>query len=148
MRRQRTVNAHKGAGAKVVMGEEQAGELACALGVFPIGHERIGGCGRHEEGRSRRGGAKTPEPSATCASQIEDAKVQARRSLDEDRLLVSCVHADRYRVPLCTGAVKSLRTTLPPFITNLTRCSSVMSASGLPETATRSANLPLAIDPI
>ena len=148
MRRQRAMDAHEGAATKVVVGEEQAGESACALGVFPISHERIGGLRRHEERRSCRGGAKASEPSPARASKIEDAKVQARRSLDEDRLLVSCVHADRYRVPLCMGAVKSLLTTLPPFITNLTRCSSVMSASGLPETATRSANLPLAIDPI
>ena len=33
-------------------------------------------------------------------------------------------------------AIKSLRTTLPPFITNFTCCSSVMSSIGLPKTAT------------
>src|SRR5690348_8906424 len=37
---------------------------------------------------------------------------------------------------------KSFRMTFPPFITNLTRWSSVMSARGSPETATRSAYLP------
>src|SRR5262245_27138446 len=37
---------------------------------------------------------------------------------------------------------------LPPFITNLTRCSSVMSTSGSPETAIKSAYLPFSIDPI
>jgi hypothetical protein len=36
----------------------------------------------------------------------------------------------------------------PPFITNLTRCSSVMSVMGSPETAIRSAYFPLSIDPI
>jgi len=41
----------------------------------------------------------------------------------------------------------SLRMILPPFITNRTRCSSVMSASGSPETAIRSANFPLSIEP-
>ena len=43
---------------------------------------------------------------------------------------------------------QSCRTTFPPFITNRTRCKAVMSAVGSPGTATRSANLPLAIDPI
>ncbi len=38
--------------------------------------------------------------------------------------------------------------TFPPFITNLTRWSSVMSASGSPDTAIRSAYLPLSMDPI
>ena len=42
----------------------------------------------------------------------------------------------------------SLRTTLPPFMTNFTRCSSVISDSGLPDTATRSANLPFVTEPI
>ena len=45
-------------------------------------------------------------------------------------------------------AAMSFLMTLPPFITNLTRCSSVMSASGSPETATRSAYLPLSMEPI
>ena len=36
----------------------------------------------------------------------------------------------------------SLRTTMPPFMTNLTRSSSVTSASGSPDTAIRSANFP------
>src|SRR4029079_8705658 len=40
-----------------------------------------------------------------------------------------------------------LRITLPPFITNFTRFSSVMSVSGFPDTAIRSANLPAAIEP-
>src|SRR5439155_5879645 len=35
-----------------------------------------------------------------------------------------------------------------PFITNFTRCSSVISDSGSPETAIRSAYLPLSMDPI
>src|SRR5690242_4813103 len=43
---------------------------------------------------------------------------------------------------------RSSRTILPSFITNFTRCSSVMSVSGLPETAMMSAYLPLSIDPI
>jgi len=42
---------------------------------------------------------------------------------------------------------KSSRKTTPPFITNLTRCISVMSASGSPETATRSAYLPFSTIP-
>src|SRR5712691_686272 len=42
---------------------------------------------------------------------------------------------------------RSSRTIFPPFITNLTRCSSVMSASGSPDTAMRSAYLPFSIDP-
>src|SRR5580658_10238276 len=44
--------------------------------------------------------------------------------------------------------VRSSRITLPPFITNLTRASSVMSASGSPATATMSANLPLSMEPM
>ena len=44
--------------------------------------------------------------------------------------------------------LRSFLITLPPFITNLTRCSSVISASGSPETAIRSAYLPLSMDPI
>ena len=43
--------------------------------------------------------------------------------------------------------VKSFLKISPPFITNFTRCVSVMSASGSPDTATMSANLPLVIDP-
>ena len=46
------------------------------------------------------------------------------------------------------AGARSFRTILPPFITNLTRCSSVMSASGSPDTATRSAYLPFPIEPI
>src|SRR5580658_877973 len=42
----------------------------------------------------------------------------------------------------------SFRMTFPPFITNLTRCSSVMSTSGSLETAIKSAYLPLSMDPI
>src|SRR5204863_1254243 len=52
----------------------------------------------------------------------------------------------RYREPTVRGVI-SLRMILPPFITNLTRCNSVMSASGSPDTAIRSANLPFSIDP-
>src|SRR5438034_1302233 len=36
----------------------------------------------------------------------------------------------------------------PPFITNFTRCSSAISATRSPETAIRSAYLPLSMDPI
>ena len=102
MRRQRCGRG-RSATAKVVVGEEQAGELAGALGVFPIAHERIGGRSRHEERRPRRGGANAAEPSPARASQIEDAEVQARRSLDEDRLLVPCVHAVVTWSRLCMG---------------------------------------------
>src|SRR5258706_9409083 len=42
---------------------------------------------------------------------------------------------------------RSFVTTLPPFITNFTRCNSVMSARGSPATAMRSANFPLSIEP-
>ena len=63
-------------------------------------------------------------------------------------VLVFSMHGARregnYRVP----PVRSFLMTFPPFITNLTRCSSVMSASGSPETAIRSAYLPLSMDPI
>jgi hypothetical protein len=48
--------------------------------------------------------------------------------------------------PLC--AAKSSRTTMPPFITNFTRCISVISCSGSPETAIRSAYLPFSIVPM
>jgi hypothetical protein len=48
--------------------------------------------------------------------------------------------------PFC--AAKSSRTTTPPFITNLTRCISVISCSGSPETAIRSAYLPFSIVPM
>ena len=41
----------------------------------------------------------------------------------------------------------SLRKTCPPFMTNFTCSSSVISLAGLPETATKSANLPFSIDP-
>jgi hypothetical protein len=47
----------------------------------------------------------------------------------------------------CRAHLKSFRATCPPFITNLTRSSSVMSVRGSPETATISANLPFSIDP-
>jgi len=45
------------------------------------------------------------------------------------------------------GFHRSFRNTRPPFITNLTRCISVTSASGLPWTAIRSANLPFSTLP-
>ncbi len=38
--------------------------------------------------------------------------------------------------------------TLPPFITNFTRCISVMSVSGSPDTAMMSAYLPFSTEPI
>ncbi len=41
----------------------------------------------------------------------------------------------------------SLRITSPPFITNFTRCISVISFSGSPDTAIRSANLPSSMLP-
>src|SRR5712664_2406838 len=41
----------------------------------------------------------------------------------------------------------SFRKTTPPFITNFTRSISVMSVSGSPETATKSANLPFSTVP-
>ena len=43
--------------------------------------------------------------------------------------------------------MRSSRTILPPFITNFTRCSSVMSANGSPATAITSANLPGSSEP-
>ena len=42
---------------------------------------------------------------------------------------------------------ESSRITWPPFITNFTRSSSVMSFSGSPETAMMSANFPFSIEP-
>ena len=42
---------------------------------------------------------------------------------------------------------RSFRTTTPPFITNFTRCISVTSASGSPDTAMRSAYLPFSMLP-
>src|SRR5439155_452635 len=54
--------------------------------------------------------------------------------------------AASYREPTVRSVI-SLRMIFPPFITNLTRCNSVMSASGSPDTAIRSANLPFSIDP-
>src|SRR2546428_204648 len=49
--------------------------------------------------------------------------------------------------PIVPGARSFLKTS-PPFITNFTRSVSLISASGSPETATMSANLPFVIDPI
>jgi len=48
---------------------------------------------------------------------------------------------------LLTHCFMSSLMTLPSFITNLTRCSSVLSVRGSPETAIKSANFPLSIDP-
>jgi hypothetical protein len=48
--------------------------------------------------------------------------------------------------PFC--AVKSSRTTMPPFMTNFTRCISEISCRGSPETAIRSAYLPFSIVPM
>ena len=121
VRRQRSVDVHGGAAAKILMGEEQAGEFAGALGVFSLSRERVGRRGRHEECRSSHGRADAAEPTAARASQIEDAEVQARRGLDKDRLLVPCVHAPGYLVPVCVVAVRLFRMTLPPFMTNFTR---------------------------
>ena len=42
---------------------------------------------------------------------------------------------------------RSFLITAPPFITNFTRCISVMSSSGFPETAIMSANLPFSTLP-
>src|SRR6267378_489831 len=44
--------------------------------------------------------------------------------------------------------LRSFRTIAPPFITNFTRSSSVMSLKGFPATAMMSAYLPFSIDPI
>ena len=148
MGRQRPVDVDHGAAAEIVVGEEQAGEFAGSFGVRAARSKIVGAGRRNEQCRRRRRRANPAEPAPPRASQIEDAKVQSRRSLDEDGLFVSCGHPDRYLVPHCAVAVKSLRTTLPPFITNFTRCSSVMSASGSPDTATRSAYLPFVIEPI
>src|SRR5215813_2852052 len=43
--------------------------------------------------------------------------------------------------------ISSLKT-LPPFMTNFTRCNSVISFSGSPETATKSAHFPASTVPI
>jgi hypothetical protein len=51
------------------------------------------------------------------------------------------------RLTFATDPVKSLRKTCPPFMTNFTRSSSVTSFAGFPETATKSAYLPLSMDP-
>ncbi len=48
--------------------------------------------------------------------------------------------------PMVPGARSFLKTS-PPFITNFTRSVSLILASGSPETATMSANLPFVIDP-
>src|ERR1700730_18030767 len=56
-------------------------------------------------------------------------------------------HSENYREDTIAPAARSLRTTAPPFITNFTRCISVMSVSGSPATAIMSANLPFSIVP-
>src|SRR5580704_4228245 len=56
------------------------------------------------------------------------------------------IDAKNERVELMSGqCVMSLRMSIPAFITNLTRSISVTSASGLPETAMMSANLPFSM---
>ena len=55
----------------------------------------------------------------------------------------------RYRLntaPIVPG-VRSFLNTSPPFITNFTRCVSLMSLIGSPDTATMSANFPFVIEP-
>src|SRR6266699_897481 len=56
-------------------------------------------------------------------------------------------HSGYYLEDTIIPAARSLRTTAPPFITNFTRCISVMSVSGSPETAIMSANLPFSMAP-
>jgi len=46
------------------------------------------------------------------------------------------------------SAGRSFRATTPPFMTNRTRCISLMSASGSPVTAIRSAYFPFSMLPI
>src|SRR5262249_44900378 len=53
---------------------------------------------------------------------------------------------DRYCARGAAG--RSLRTTTPPFMTNLTCSISFTSTVGLPDTAMMSANLPFSIEPI
>src|SRR5262249_2069859 len=63
------------------------------------------------------------------------------------RICAALRHRPHLRLTFAAGPAKSLRNTCPSFITNFTRSSSVTSFVGLPETATRSAYLPLSIDP-
>src|ERR1700676_2747037 len=63
------------------------------------------------------------------------------------RSLPSLFHFLNYLEDVMVPAARSLRTTAPPFITNFTRCISVMSVSGSPATAIRSANLPFSMLP-
>src|ERR1700736_2249790 len=51
------------------------------------------------------------------------------------------------RPEFATEPLSSFRTICPPFMTNFTRSSSVTSFAGLPETPTKSANLPFSMDP-
>jgi tripartite-type tricarboxylate transporter receptor subunit TctC len=84
-----------------------------------------------------------PAMQDLIAGQIDMMFDQAGNSLPQVR--AGAIRA--YAVTAKTRLASSLRMIFPPFITNLTRWSSVMSASGSPETAIRSANFPFSIDP-
>src|SRR6202165_1158943 len=77
------------------------------------------------------------------------SRLQPASPLDALRASLDQVEIDRFLLRLTSAPepLKSLRTTCPPFMTNFTRSSSVTSFAGLPETPTKSAYLPLSIDP-
>src|SRR6202158_4850408 len=67
------------------------------------------------------------------------------------RLLQSlqfCNSSSFLESPYFISYFSSFLYTCPPFITNFTRSSSVMSVGGSPDTATTSANLPASSEPI
>src|SRR5205807_5405211 len=69
-------------------------------------------------------------------------------AFDEEASLRSDAQSLTVQPPQCCSLrLKSFRTISPPFITNFTRWSSVMSFRGLPETAMISAYLPFSMDP-
>src|SRR5258705_9134784 len=115
------------------------------VGALQSAHDDLGPCARADDAGNLRRRLQDDGPGARLGGGERNAC-----ELDDD----GQDHSGAQRIPCgylvaFVAAVSggSLRMILPAFMTNLTRCSSVMSASGSPDTATRSAYLPLSTDP-
>ena len=69
----------------IVMGKEGAGKFLGTIGILAVHSQPFVEARREEECRLGRGGADAPEPASERAAQIENAEMEPRRRLDEDR---------------------------------------------------------------
>src|SRR5215510_9844629 len=127
----------------------------CAFAPLRLGENESSnsGGGSRKGAKTQRSQREDPGFGWTKFSKTIKAGLGAIAAAAAEEALSYLFLKDHYSAPMWRVNIKvriearfylgrSFLTTPPPFITNLTRLSSVMSLSGSPATAIRSANLP------